>query len=350
MVDFNRGGTPLIEIVTEPDIPSPEAAREFLQQLRNLVVELGVSECNMEEGQIRWDANISVRPEGSEDLGTRTELKNMNSFRYLQQALDAEIPRQIEILEAGGTIDLETLHFDPDTGTTTPLRSKEEAHDYRYFPEPDLVPLEIDPAWVEELRATQPELPAARVERFTTVYGLSRADATVLGSSGALAAFYEEVVAAGVGAKPAANWTMGEYLAHLNAAGLEAGHGHVTAERLARLVKLVEDGTVSTSAGKEVFARMIEERAEPEAMIEKHGLGQISDTAELEAIVAEVVAANPAQAEQYRGGKQQVIGFFVGQVMKASGGRANPKVVNDLLRQRPRRMTCRTRDHVRPPR
>ncbi len=166
MVDFNRGGTPLIEIVTEPDIPSPEAAREFLQQLRNLVIELGVSECNMEEGQIRWDANVSVRPEGSAELGTRTELKNMNSFRYLQQALDAEIPRQIEVLEDGGKIDQETLHFDPDTGTTTPLRSKEEAHDYRYFPEPDLVPLEIDPAWVEELRATQPELPAARVQRF----------------------------------------------------------------------------------------------------------------------------------------------------------------------------------------
>ena len=240
MVDFNRGGTPLIEIVTEPDIPSPEAAREFLQQLRNLVVELGVSECNMEEGQIRWDANISVRPRGRRELGTRTELKNMNSFRYLQQALDAEIPRQIEVLEAGETIDQETLHFDPDTGTTTPLRSKEEAHDYRYFPEPDLVPLDIDPAWVDELRATQPELPAARVERFIEQYGLSRADATVLGSSGALAGFYEEVVAAGAGAKPAANWTMGEYLAHLNAAGLEAGHGHVTAERLAKLVKLVE--------------------------------------------------------------------------------------------------------------
>ncbi len=333
LVDFNRGGTPLIEIVTEPDIPSPEAAREFLQQLRNLVMELGVSACNMEEGQIRWDANISVRPKGSAELGTRTELKNMNSFRYLQQALDAEIPRQIAVLEDGGTIDQETLHFDPDTGTTTPLRSKEEAHDYRYFPEPDLVPLEIDPDWVEELRATQPELPATRVERFIEQYGLSRADATVLGSSGALAGFYEDVVAAGAGAKPAANWTMGEYLAHLNVAGLEAGHGHVTADRLSKLVKLVEDGTVSTSAAKDVFAKMIEERAEPEAIVERHGLGQISDTSELEAVVAEVVAANPAQVAQYRGGKQQVIGFFVGQVMKASGGRANPQVVNDLLRR-----------------
>jgi aspartyl-tRNA(Asn)/glutamyl-tRNA(Gln) amidotransferase subunit B len=286
----------------------------------------------MEEGQIRWDANISVRPAGSAGLGTRTELKNMNSFRYLQQALDAEIPRQIEVLEAGGAIDLETLHFDPDTGTTTPLRSKEEAHDYRYFPEPDLVPLEIDPAWVEELRATQPELPAARVERFMEQYGLSRADAGVLGSSAPLAGFYEEVVAAGAGAKPAANWTMGEYLAHLNAAGLEAGHGHVTAERLAKLVKLVESGTVSTSSGKEVFALMIEERAEPEAVVEKHGLGQISDTSELEAAVARVIAENPAQADQYRGGKQQVLGFFVGQVMRATGGRANPQLVNELLR------------------
>jgi aspartyl-tRNA(Asn)/glutamyl-tRNA(Gln) amidotransferase subunit B len=332
MVDFNRGGTPLIEIVSEPDIPSPEAAREFLQQLRNLVVELGVSECNMEEGQIRWDANVSVRPAGTEALGTRTELKNMNSFRYLQQALEAEIPRQTAILEAGGTIDLETLHFDPDTGTTTPLRSKEEAHDYRYFPEPDLVPLDIDPAWVDELRATQPELPASRVERFMEQYGLSRADAQVLGGSRPLACFYEDVVAQGVEAKPAANWTMGEYLAHLNAVGLEAGHGHVTAGRLARLVKLVGAGTVSTSAGKEVLALMIEERAEPEAIIEKHGLGQISDTSELEAVVAEVIAANPAQVEQYRGGKQQVLGFLVGQVMKASGGRANPKLVNDLLR------------------
>ncbi len=315
------------------DIPSPEAAREFLQQLRNLVIELGVSECDMEEGQIRWDANVSVRAAGSEVLGTRTELKNMNSFRYLQQALEAEIPRQIAILEAGGNVDLETLHFDPDTGTTTPLRSKEEAHDYRYFPEPDLVPLVIDVAWVEELRATQPELPAARVARFTAQYGLSRGDALVLGSAHGLADFYEEVVGLGVGAKPAANWTMGEYLAHLDAAGLEAGHGHATAERLAKLVTLVENGTLSSSAAKDVFAKMIEERAEPEAVAEKYGLGQISDTAQLAAAVAAVVAANPGQVEQYRAGKQQVLGFFVGQVMKATGGRANPQVVNDLLRK-----------------
>ena len=333
VVDFNRGGTPLIEIVSEPEIPSPAAAREFLQQLRDLVIELGVSECNMEEGQVRWDANISVRPVGNAELGTRTELKNMNSFRYLQQALEAEIPRQVELLEAGGRIDQETLHFDPATGTTTPLRSKEEAHDYRYFPEPDLVPLVMDPHWVESVRAGLPELPMARIARFTEQYGLSRADAVVLGGAGALARFYEGVVAQGVDPKPAANWTMGEYLAHLNAAGLEPGHGHVTPERLAKLVRLVADGTVSTSAAKDVFARMIAERAEPEAIVESHGLCQISDSAQLEAAVAEVVAGNPAQVEQYRGGKQQVIGYLVGQVMKVTGGRANPKLVNELLRK-----------------
>jgi aspartyl-tRNA(Asn)/glutamyl-tRNA(Gln) amidotransferase subunit B len=332
MVDFNLGGTPLVEIVTEPDVPSPEAAREFLQQLRQTVVELGVSECNMEEGQIRWDANVSVRPTGTDQLGTRTELKNMNSFRYLQQALDAEIPRQIEILESGGRIDLETLHFDPDTGTTTPLRSKEEAHDYRYFPEPDLVPLQIAPAWVDALRASQPELPGTRSERFMSQYGLSRSDARTLATGGALAGFYEEIVALGADPKLAANWTLGEYLAHLNAAGLEAGHGHATAERMAKLIALVADGTVSTSAGKEVFARMIEERAEPEGIVQKHGLGQISDAVELQAVVARVVADNSAQAREYRDGKQQLLGFFVGQVMKATGGRANPALVSELLR------------------
>ena len=333
VVDINRGGTPPIEIVTEPDIPSPEAARELLQQLRNVVVELGVSACNMEEGQIRWDANVSVRPAGSEQLGTRTELKNMNSFRFLQQALDAEIPRQIDVLESGGTIAQETLHFDPDTGATTPLRSKEEAHDYRYFPEPDLVPLVIDPSWVEGLRTTQPELPEARVARLMENYGLPRADARILGSSRGLATFFEDVVTHGADAKPAANWILGEYLAYMNAGDVEPGHGHVSAERLAKLVKMVVGGVVSTSAGKDVFAKMIEERTEPETVVEKYGLGQISDSSALEAVVAETITANPTQVEQYRAGRQQVLGYFVGQVMKASKGRANPQLVNELLRR-----------------
>jgi len=333
MVDFNRGGTPLIEIVGEPDIPSPAAARDFLQQLRALVIELGVSACIMEEGQVRWDANLSVRPAGSTELGTRTELKNMNSFRFLQQALEAEMARQIEVVDAGGTIVQETLHFDPESGTTTPLRSKEEAHDYRYFPEPDLVPLVMDPVWVDEVRAGLPELPGARVERFVEQYGLSRGDALVLGSSGDLARFFEAVAAEGVDAKAAANWTMGEYLAHLNETGLEPGHGHVTAVRLAALVKLVQEGIVSASGAKRVFALMVDERGEPAAIVAQHGLAQVSDAGELEEVVTGVLADNPAQVEQYRAGKQQVAGFLVGQVMKATQGRANPKLVNELVRR-----------------
>jgi len=333
MVDFNRGGTPLIEIVSEPDIPSPEAAREFLQQLRDLVIGLGVSEAVMEEGQIRWDANISVRPSGSGQLGTRTELKNMNSFRFLHQALEAEFRRQVDFLEAGGAIEQETLHFDPDTGLTTPLRSKEEAHDYRYFPEPDLVPLTADPAWVEELRRSQPELPAARIARFVDDYGLSRYDATVLGGPADLAAFYEAVVAEGVDPKQAANWTMGEYAAHLNAAGIEPGRGHVTPARLAALVRLVQDGTISGTAAKQVFALMVEERGEPREIVERNDLAQVSDAGELQAVVAGVLAGHPAQVEQFRAGKDQVVGFFVGQVMKETQGKANPKLVNELVRR-----------------
>ena len=332
VVDFNRGGTPLVEIVTEPDIGSPGAARELLNQLRATVIELGVSDCNMEEGRVRWDANISVRPTGSSELGVRTELKNMNSFRFLQQALESEIPRQIGVLEAGGRIEQETLHFDPDTGTTSPLRSKEEAHDYRYFPEPDLVPLVMDPAWVEELRAALPELPAARAQRFMSQYGLSRYDAFVLGDFGPLARFYEQVTAAGVDPKAAANWTMGEYLAYANEAGIEPGQGFVTAERLAALVKLVADGTVSFSAAKDIFRFMLEEHAEPADLVEKHGLGQISDETALAQLVADLVAASPEEVAAFRAGKVQLIGFFVGQVMKASSGRANPKLVNELVR------------------
>ena len=333
MVDFNRGGTPLVEIVTEPDIPSPEAAREFLTQLRGMVQELGVSDVNMEEGQIRWDANISVRPVGSTQLGTRTELKNMNSFRFLQQALQAEIPRQVAVLEAGGCIEQETLHFDPETGTTTPLRSKEEAHDYRYFPEPDLVPLTVDEAFVERVRAALPELPQARIERFMKAYGLPRYDAVVLGSTRALAQFFEKAAQSGVDAKLLANWTMGDYLAYVNAAGIEPGMGHVTPERLARLVRLVETGTVSSAGAKKVFELMLEEREEPERIVEEHGLAQVSDADELANIVRRVLSEHPAQVEQYRAGKQQVAGFLVGQVMKATHGRANPQLVNELVRK-----------------
>ena len=295
MVDFNRGGTPLIEIVTEPDIPSPEAAREFLQQLRNLVVELGVSECNMEEGQVRWDANVSVRPEGTAELGTRTELKNMNSFRYLQQALDAEIPRQIEIIEAGGTIDLETLHFDPDTGTTTPLRSKEEAHDYRYFPEPDLVPVLIEPAWVDELRATQPELPAARVERFIdAVRPVARRRARAGQRARAWPSTTRRSWRWGPrpSRRPTGSWASTSPISTPPASRPATGTSPPSASP--SWSSSSSDGVVSTSAAKEVFAAMIAERAEPEDVVQKHGLGQISDTAELEAAVAAGGGRQPA--------------------------------------------------------
>jgi aspartyl-tRNA(Asn)/glutamyl-tRNA(Gln) amidotransferase subunit B len=333
IVDFNRGGTPLVEIVTEPDIPSPAAAGELLRQLRDLVVELGVSDCVMEEGQVRWDANISVRPAGSDELGTRTELKNMNSFRFLQQALESELPRQVALLEAGEKVVQETLHFDPETGTTSPLRSKEEAHDYRYFPEPDLVPLVMDPDWVEAVRAALPELPAARVERFRQQYGLSRYDAFVLGTTRPLAAFYEDAAASGADAKLLANWTMGAYLAHLREAGLEPGAGFVTPARLAGIVQMITAGAVSGSAAKEVFALMLAERAEPAEIVERHGLGQISDRDALAAAVAAVLEQNPAEVEAYRGGKQKLLGFFVGQVMKQTRGRADAALVSTLIRK-----------------
>ncbi len=333
VVDFNRGGTPLVEIVTEPDIPSPAAAGEFLRQLRELVIELGVSDCIMEEGQVRWDANISVRPSQSDELGTRTELKNMNSFRFLQQALESEIPRQVAVLENGGRVEQQTLHFDPDTGTTSALRSKEEAHDYRYFPEPDLVPLVIDEAWVDEQRRALPELPVARIERFMAQYGLSRDDACVLGGTRALALFYEGAVAAGAGPRATANWTMGEYLAHLKEAALEPGAGFVTAERLASLVKLLEQGSISSSAAKQVFALMVAERDEPAAIVEKHALGRLSDMTELQRVVADTLASHPDEVASYRSGKEQLFGFFVGQAMKATRGRADPRLVNELLRK-----------------
>jgi aspartyl-tRNA(Asn)/glutamyl-tRNA(Gln) amidotransferase subunit B len=256
----------------------------------------------------------------------------MNSFRFLQQALESEIPRQVGVLEAGGRIEQETLHFDPETGTTSPLRSKEEAHDYRYFPEPDLVPLVMDPAWIEEVRAALPELPAARTQRFMLQYGLSRYDAFLLGESGPLARFYEQVVAVGVDPKAAANWTMGEYLAYTNEAGIDPGQGFMTAERLAALVKLVTGGAVSFSAAKDVFRFMLEEHAEPADLVEKHGLGQISDQTALAQLVADLVAASPEEVAAYRAGKEQLIGFFVGQVMKTTSGRANPKLVNELVR------------------
>lgn len=332
LVDFNRGGTPLVEIVTEPDIFTPEQARAFLTQLKNLLEHLDVSDVNMEEGSLRCDANISVHRPGT-PYGTRTELKNMNSFRFLQRGLEAEIERQILALEMGEEIVQETVHFDPQTGTVTTLRGKEEAHDYRYFPEPDLVPIELSAEYVEAIRSSLPELPAARKERFMREYGLSAYDAGVLSANRGLAKYFEEVARLTQDAKLSANWVMGEFSGHLNALGIEAADSVVTPEALAELLGLLKNGTLSTKLAKDVFEQMAATGKRPAAIVEEQGLGQISDSEALLAIVQEVVAENPGPAEEFRQGKEKVLGFFVGQVMKKTRGQANPQVLQELLRK-----------------
>ncbi len=332
LVDFNRGGTPLVEIVSEPDIATPDQARAYLTQLRNLIQQLGVSDVNMEEGSLRCDANVSVRKPG-EPFGTKTELKNMNSFRFLQRGLEAEIERQIEALEAGERIVQETVHFDPATGLVSTLRSKEEAHDYRYFPEPDLTPIELDEAYVEGVRAGLPELPAARKARLMEQYDLPAKDAALLATNKPMGDYFESLAGACGDPRTSANWVLGDVSAYLNAAGLEVTECPVGVESLAELLGLVNDGSLSGKMAKEVFEIMTATGKEARAIVEEKGLGQISDAEALEAIVARVVAANPGPAEEFRQGREKVLGFFVGQVMKETRGQANPQVVNDLLRK-----------------
>jgi aspartyl-tRNA(Asn)/glutamyl-tRNA(Gln) amidotransferase subunit B len=332
LVDFNRGGTPLVEIVSEPDISTPDQARAFLTQLRSLVAQLGVSDVNMEEGSLRCDANVSVRRPG-DALGTKTELKNMNSFRFLHRGLEAEIERQIDALESGERIVQETVHFDPGTGMVSTLRSKEEAHDYRYFPEPDLTPIELDDAYVERVRAALPELPAARKERLTLQYGLPSKDAALLAANKSLGDYFEGLAAATGDARASANWVLGDLSAYLNSAGLEVTSCSMSVERLAELLGLVADGTLSGKMAKEVFESMTTTGKDARSIVAEKGLGQISDTGELDAIVARLVAANPGPAEEYRQGRDRVLGFFVGLVMKETRGQANPQVVNELLRK-----------------
>ncbi|MBN1319954.1 MAG: Asp-tRNA(Asn)/Glu-tRNA(Gln) amidotransferase subunit GatB [Thermoleophilia bacterium] len=332
LVDFNRGGTPLVEIVTEPDIHTPEQARAFLIQLRSLVQQLGVSDVNMEEGSLRCDANVSLHRSG-EPLGTKTELKNMNSFRFLHRGLEVEIERQIEALESGEIIMQQTVHFDPATGTVSTLRSKEEAHDYRYFPEPDLTPIELDAQYVERVRESLPELPAARKERLMEQYGLSSKDAVALSANKPLGDYFEELAVATGDARTAANWVLGDLSAYLNASGMEAADCPVKVAHLAELLGLVSDGTLSGKMAKEVFEAMTSTRKDAKTIVAERGLGQISDAGELEAIVARIVAANPGPAEEFRQGREKILGFFVGQVMKETQGQANPQIVNDLLRK-----------------
>ena len=332
LVDFNRGGTPLVEIVSEPDLRTPEQARAFLTQLRGLVQQLGVSDVNMEEGSLRCDANVSLRRRG-EPLGTKTELKNMNSFRFLQRGLEAEIERQEGALEAGEKIVQQTVHFDPATGTVSALRSKEEAHDYRYFPEPDLTPIELDRAYVDRLQAGLPELPAARKERLARDYALSPKDAALLAANKPLGDYFEALAGETGDARLAANWVLGEVSAHINAAGLEAEQFPVSVGALAEMLGLVRTGTLSGKMAKEVFEAMTATGKSATAIVAEKGLGQISDAGELEAIVARILAENPGPAEDFRQGKEKALGFFVGQVMKETRGQANPQLVNELLRK-----------------
>ncbi|MEW6681680.1 MAG: Asp-tRNA(Asn)/Glu-tRNA(Gln) amidotransferase subunit GatB [Nitrospirota bacterium] len=333
-VDLNRAGTPLLEIVSAPDLRSSDEAVAYLKTLRELVVYLGICDGNMEEGSFRCDANVSIRPLGSETYGTRVELKNINSFRYVKRAIEYEVQRQIDQVESGQRIVQETRLFDPQRGVTASMRTKEDAHDYRYFPEPDLVPLAPPAAWIEEIRTGLPELPEAKRARFAAQYGLSSYDATVLTGSRALAEYYEAVVRQGGPAKAAANWIMSELLALLNADGLEIEACRVTPKSLAALFALMENGTISGKIAKTVFEEMYRTGAEPDAVVAAKGLTQVSDAGELAAVIDQVLADSPKELEQYRSGKDKLFGFFVGQVMKRTQGKANPAKVNELLKAR----------------
>ena len=332
-IDLNRAGTPLLEIVSEPDLRSAREAVAYMKKMHALVRYLEICDGNMQEGSFRCDANVSVRPVGTEKFGTRTEIKNLNSFRFVDRAINFEIERQVEVLEAGGEIVQETRLFDSDRGETRPMRSKEEANDYRYFPDPDLLPLEIDSAFIEEVRAELPELPDVRRQRFVQQYGLSSYDAGVLTASRELADFFE-TVSANAEAKLAANWVMGDFSAALNRTGTELDASPVQAQALGGLLARIADNTISGKIAKEVFEVMWETGQEADAIIAERGLEQVTDASAIEAVIDEVIAANPGQLEQYRAGKTKLMGFFVGQTMKASGGKANPQQVNEILKRK----------------
>jgi aspartyl-tRNA(Asn)/glutamyl-tRNA(Gln) amidotransferase subunit B len=331
LIDFNRGGTPLIEIVTEPDIPSPEAARATANHLRAILRAIGVSEADMEKGQLRCDANVSIRrPDGS--FGTKTELKNMNSFRFVERGLVRELERQREILESGGRVEQTTLHYDPATDEVHELRSKEYAHDYRYFPEPDLLPLELTDAWIREIKTRIPELPEQKRTRFVEQYGLSEYDASVLTAEGDLARFYENV-AERADPKQAANWVSVDLRARLNEAGIGISESRVTPEAMVELIDLVENSTVSRSAAKDVLDTVFASGDSPAAIVEREGLASVGGD-ELSGMVDEVIVQNPDEAERVRTGDKKVVGFLVGQVMRATRGNADGGRVRQLLMEK----------------
>jgi aspartyl-tRNA(Asn)/glutamyl-tRNA(Gln) amidotransferase subunit B len=330
-IDLNRAGVPLIEIVSEPDIRSADEGVGYLRRLHEILVYLGICDGNMEEGSFRCDANISLRPKGQEKFGIRAELKNMNSFRHVHRALEYEIKRQQYILESGGVVVQETRLWNEAQGVTHPMRGKEEAHDYRYFPDPDLVAVHISDDWLEEIRSTMPELPLEKRERFVVQYGIPSYDAQVLTASPALADYYEEAAAKSGKPKAASNWVMGDILGHLREDKKGIDESPVSADSLAAMIGLIEDGTISGKIAKEVFEEMWNTGKGPKAIVEEKGLVQITDTSSIEQVVDQILAANQHQVDEYRQGKEKLFGFFVGQVMKVTNGKANPKLVNDLL-------------------
>jgi len=334
-IDLNRAGTPLIEIVTEPDLRSSAEAVAYAKKLHSLVRWIGICDGNMQEGSFRCDANVSVRPMGVETLGTRCEIKNLNSFKFMEKAIDFEVRRQIEVLEDGGRIVQETRLYDPDRDETRSMRSKEEANDYRYFPDPDLLPLVVGEVFLDQARATMPELPQAMRERFVSDYGLPAYDADILTASRELAAYFEDATATlGEEAKLCANWIMGDLSAQLNKEGFEITNSPIAAGQLAGLLKRIVDGTISGKIAKEVFAAMWAGEGDADAIIAAKGLKQVSDSGAIEKIVDEIIAVNPAQVSEYRSGKEKVFGFFVGLAMKASKGKANPAQLNEILKKR----------------
>ncbi len=334
LVDLNRACTPLLEVVSEPDMRSAAEAIAYLKQLHQIVVYLGVCDGNMEEGSFRCDANVSVRPVGQVELGTRAELKNLNSFRFIKQAIDFEVERQIELIEDGGKVIQETRLFDPDAGVTRSMRGKEQAHDYRYFPDPDLLPLEVSDVWIDEVRAALPELPGQKRQRYEEALGLPAYDAAVLAAERPVAEYFDALVVLHKNPKLCSNWVMGEVLGAVKENDVAIVDCPVTPTLLAGILKRIEDNTISGKMAKTVFTTIWQSGKSADEVIAEKGLKQVSDSGALDAIIDEVIAANPTEVAEYQGGKDKLMGFFVGQVMKASKGKANPGLVNQLLKER----------------
>ncbi|MFZ2196956.1 MAG: Asp-tRNA(Asn)/Glu-tRNA(Gln) amidotransferase subunit GatB [Thermodesulfovibrionales bacterium] len=333
-VDLNRTGVPLMEIVSEPDIRSPQEAVEYMKKLRAVLIYLGVCDGNMEQGSLRCDANVSVRPEGRKEFGTRAEIKNINSFRFVEKAIEYEIKRQTKVIEDGGKIIQETRLWDSNKGITESMRSKEEAHDYRYFPEPDLTPITVEQSVIDEIRAGLPELPEAKRKRFVSEYGLPEYDADLLTSEKAVAAWFEEVVKAGGPPKAAANWVMGDLMKMLNEENTAIDNCLIKPKQLADMLALIEKGTISGKIAKTVFMEMYKTGKDAEGIVKEKGLLQISDGSAIEKAVDEIIAKHPAEVERFKAGEEKLLGFFVGQVMKATKGKANPQMLNDLMKKK----------------